>query len=70
MINTDRFVYAPDLYSLHDTDNIYCSCCGDVIEPLSEYYEVGGECYCMGCEAHAEDAILEAVRDSYIVANE
>ncbi|MGM9936455.1 MAG: hypothetical protein ACI38A_03840 [Candidatus Ornithomonoglobus sp.] len=69
MISTDRFANAPMLYSPYDTDYIYCSCCGDVIEPFAEHYEIGGECYCMGCEAHAEDAILTAVRDSYIVGD-
>lgn len=72
MINTDRFAHAPMLYSPYDTDddNKYCSCCGDAIEPYAEHYEVGNKCYCMSCEAQAEDAILEAVRDSYIVADE
>lgn len=65
--STDRFAGFPKLYPMEDTDNAVCCACGSEIFPEEEHYKIGEDRYCMDCGAYADEAILEAVRDNFII---
>ena len=52
-----------DFYDDHFS-KLFCSCCGENIQPGQEYFDVDGSIFCMRCDA--EVAIFEKHRDEYL----